>query len=212
MADDVTDVPSSIDLRLAADAATWADEADRKRPWRRELRRRIAELVRDRLGDRPLRILELGPGPGLLAEVVLATCAIERYTLLDFSPPFLAMCRERLGRSVDYVEGDFTQPDWPGLVDGPFDAVLAMQSVHELRHKRRVPALYAQIRSLLGEGGMLVVCDHDPFDDTPRMTSLLATEAEQHAALAAAGFTDVATEARAHGLYVCSGKSAESRW
>jgi len=209
MADDIVDVPSPIDLRLAADATTWADEADRKRPWRRELRQQIAELVRDRLlGDRPLRILELGPGPGLLAEVVLATCSIERYTLLDFSPPFLAMCRERLGRSVDYVEGDFTQPDWPRLVEGPFDAVLAMQSVHELRHKRRVPALYAQIHSLLADGGMLIVCDHDPFDDTPRMTSLLATEAEQHAALAAAGFTGVATEARAHGLHVCAGRRA----
>src|SRR4029079_7285123 len=104
----MTDVPSSIDLRQLHDATTWADEADRKRPWRRELRQQIAELVRAGLPDRSLRILELGPGPGLLAEVVLATCAVERYTLFDFSPPFLEMCRARLpSPSIAYVLGDF---------------------------------------------------------------------------------------------------------
>jgi SAM-dependent methyltransferase len=198
------DVASPIDLRDPHDAQTWADEAERKRPWRGELRRCIAELARD-----ARHILELGAGPGLLAETILVTGRVERYTILDFSPPFLAMCRARLAAhaTVELVLGDFTSPTWPALIAPPFDAVVAMQAVHEVRHKRHLPRLYTQIAGVLRPGGMLVVCDHEPFDDSPRAHALLATEAEQHAALHAAGFAPIATQARVRGMYICSGSA-----
>lgn len=89
------DVPSPIDLRDAADAHEWASEADRKRPWRVTFREEIAQLVHATLQGAG-RVLELGAGPGLLAESVLSRCTLESYTLLDFSAPMLAMSRERL--------------------------------------------------------------------------------------------------------------------
>jgi len=200
----VDDVASPIDLRDPHDAHTWADEAERKRPWRGELRRCIAELVRD-----ARHILELGAGPGLLAETILATGRVERYAILDFSPPFLAMCRARLAAyTVELVLGDFTSPTWPALIaPPPFDAVVAMQAVHEVRHKRHVSQLYTQVARVVRPGGMLVVCDHEPFDDSARNRALLATEAEQHAALHAAGFAQIATQARVRGMYICSGSA-----
>jgi hypothetical protein len=68
-----------------------------------------------------------------------------------------------------------------------------MQAVHEIRHKRHVPALYQQLRSVLDVGGVLLVADHVPWDDSLRWTSLFMTLREQQDAFEAAGFCDVRT-------------------
>jgi SAM-dependent methyltransferase len=201
------DVPPGIDLRDPGVAVTWAAEADAKRPWRGELRRTIAALVRDVVPP-PRHVLELGCGPGLLVEAVLAACPAERYVALDFSPPMLAMARRRAGDdpAVQFVQADFTRPAWTAAVAAPFDAVIAMQAVHEIRHKRHVPRLYGEVLGLLRPGGLLAVCDHAPFDDSARWTALYATVDEQHAALAAAGFTERTTQRAEHGMYVVSAR------
>lgn len=200
------DVPSSIDLRDPEDVKKWLETAETVRPWRPQLRRCMAELLRDRLAS-PLRVLELGPGPGLLAEAILQTCSVASYTLLDFSPPFLERCRERVGSSgvVQVVLGDFRQADWPALVQPPYDGIVSMQAVHELRHKKYAVVLYGQALPLLRPGGLLIVCDHMPKDD-PRSRALHATDTEQHSAFSAAGFDEVTTHLLINGMYVCSGR------
>lgn len=188
------DVPSPIDLQDEHDARTWVAEADARRPWRAEIRDVIAGLVAG-------NVLELGAGPGFLAERVLRDGRVTSYTVFDFSEPMLAMCRERLGDRVRYVHGDFKREGWStGL--GSFDAVVAMQAVHEIRHKRHVPGLYREVRGITG---LLVVCDHEPTDRQPGLHS---TEAEQHAAMRGAGFQDVATPWARHGMYVISAGAA----
>src|SRR5262245_13959677 len=205
--DDDEDVPSPIDLRDPGDAAAWAATAEIKRPWRAEIRAAIAAVVRD-AAPPPRRVLELGPGPGWLAEAVLDACRLDRYTLLDFSAPMLDMCRRRLGGrpAVDYIQADFARADWTAALPAPFDAVLTMQAAHEIRHKRHLARLYAQVRSLLAPGGWLVVCDHEPAGDERRRSRLFATVDEQHAALAAAGFVEPTTHQVLRGLYLCSAR------
>jgi cyclopropane fatty-acyl-phospholipid synthase-like methyltransferase len=200
------DVPTPIDLRDPDVVQAWIDAAEHVRPWRPQLRSCMAELLRDRL-PAGMRVLELGPGPGLLAETILGICSVASYTLLDFSPPFLAMCRERLDASgvAQVILGDFRHADWPRLVQPPYDAVVSMQAVHELRHKRHAAGLYAQALPLLRPGGLLVVCDHMPKDDA-RTIALHATDVEQHSALSAAGFDDVTTHLLINGMYICSGR------
>lgn len=206
------DVPSPIDLRDPRDATAWAETAEAKRPWRRELRQSIAVLLHDQLPP-PLRVLELGPGPGLLAEEILARCVVVRLTLLDFSPTFLEMCRTRLGENpaVRYVLGDFTQPDWPTQLEQPFDAVVSMQAAHEVRHKRHSAALHGRALSLLRPGGLCVVCDHAPREDNSRSVALMSTQAEQHGALELAGFVGIATHVVVNGQYVCWGRRPVER-
>lgn len=203
------DVPSSIDLRDPPDAQTWAAEADSKRPWRSRYRAAIVDLLLG-MAPPPRRVLELGPGPGLLAEAVLGACQVESYLLFDFSSPMLEMCRQRVGGhpAVGFVQGDFTRPDWTDALAPPFDAVIAMQAVHEVRHKRHVPALYRRVRDLLRPGGLLAVCDHAPPDERARSIALFSTEREQHAALAGAGFVEIATHRSLNGMYLCAGLRA----
>ena len=178
---DDDDVPSTIDLRLPADAHVWAREAEGKRPHREQLR----ALFAANLGG-ATRVLELGSGPGFLAEHLLRTCPIASYTLFDFSRPMLELSRERIGAhpAATFVLGDFKQPNWADQLSRPYDAVVAMQSIHEIRHKRHLPALYREVHTLLRPGGRFLVCDHLPMND-----KLYATEVEQHAAMLGAGFT-----------------------
>jgi predicted methyltransferase len=102
----------------------------------------------------------------------------------------LEISRERLadaGADLRFLALDFRDPRWPESV-GEADAVLSMQAVHELRHKRHAPALYRQIASVLRPGGIVLVCDHVP-GPTPdaRRSALFMTVEEQIVAFAAAG-------------------------
>ena len=201
------DVPSPIDLRSEADAQAWADAAEQARPWREQFRRRFAELVSALPPG--ARVLELGSGPGLLAERILEDCAgIASYTLLDFSEPMLSMSRERLERfpAARFVLGDFKSEGWREALHPPYSVVVAMQAVHEIRHKRHVPKLYQQIRTVLGPAGCLLVCDHMPKDDSLRWTSLHMTAQEQLAAMASAGFADVRIDREHEGMYLAVAK------
>ena len=64
-----------------------------------------------KLGLRHLKVLELGSGPGMLAEQILRRClSVRVYTLLDFSEPMLAVSREQLAEfaaRLRLVRADF---------------------------------------------------------------------------------------------------------
>lgn len=201
------DVPYSEDLQSASGARTWADAADAKRPHRLLIRAAIV----DRLRALPpgAHVLELGSGPGLLAENVLEACTqLTIYTLFDFSEPMLDMSRARLRRfsTTRFVLGDFRANDWMRLAGGPYEAVVSMQAVHEVRHKRHVPQLYQHIHSLLTAGGTFIVADRTPEDDSARSRALFMTEGEQLQALATAGFVDVRALMAGDALVLCEGR------
>jgi len=189
---DGDDVPSPVDLRDRETAHTWLADSEVRRPFRPAVRARIAEEVKAH-GAR--RVLELGSGPGLLAEAIVAATGAE-LTLVDFSMPMLEMARER-APSARCELRDLRDPRW--IEDlGAFDAAATMQAVHELRHKRRAPLLYEQVHSLLLPGALFVVCDHEPSDARP----LYMTATEQHAVLAGAGFGEIKTVMTVATLYV----------
>ncbi|HET9930514.1 MAG TPA: class I SAM-dependent methyltransferase [Polyangiaceae bacterium] len=192
---DEEDVPYGEDFHDEAVAAAWADAAAKKRPFRAQIFERFAQAINDSAGGEP-RVLELGAGPGFLAERVLDECPrVARYTLLDFSQAMLEQSRARLARHLpkaEFVRADFKSDGWFTRTTPPFDFVLSQQAVHELRHKRHAPRLYAQVRELLLPGGRLLVCDHLPEGaHTPRHRVLYMSVAEHVAALEQCGFSDV---------------------
>ena len=203
------DIPYGNEWGNPADVALWAEAADQIRPWRSQIRDFIADqLTRMRPGA---RVLELGSGPGFLAERVLERCPqLGSYMLLDFSEPMLALSRERLARfrAASFVSASFKSAEWIESAASPFDCVVSMQAVHELRHKRHAQRLYAQVHQVLVADGRVLICDHLPFDDTPKSIALYMTEAEQTSALAAAGFSKVRSVLSLNGLVVYSGERA----
>jgi SAM-dependent methyltransferase len=196
MTDPEADVPYGEDFHDPAVAAAWAEGVMRKRPWRTSIFRHFVAIVRSRAISRA-RVLELGSGPGFLAEQLLSQCPnIGRYTLLDFSEPMLEQSRSRLASYEDrteFLRADFKTADWPRLVTGPVDFVVSLQAVHELRHKRHAQRLYAQIDPLLAPGGEVLICDHLPAGaHTPRHRVLYMEPDEKLETLTAAGLVDAA--------------------
>jgi len=183
------DVPSPIDLRRMSDARPWAETALARRPVRPEFFDAFAHEI-DRDGA---RILELGSGPGFLAEHLLRAWPGLDYTALDFSPAMHQLAAERLGERaarVRFVQRSFREAAWvDGL--GPFDVVVTHQAVHELRHKDHATTLHAQVRPLLAAGGRYLVCDHHLGGEGLSNDQLYMTVDQQRDALLRAGFTDV---------------------
>jgi cyclopropane fatty-acyl-phospholipid synthase-like methyltransferase len=203
------DVPYGNDWDSATEAAAYGEAADRARPWRSKIRDHIADRIATLAPG--ARVLELGSGPGLLAHRVLQRCPhLETYTLMDFSAPMLALSRERLAAfpAASFVLASFKSEDWTRRIAGRFDCVVSMQAVHELRHKRHAPRLYTQVHQVLAVPGLVLVCDHTPFDDSPRSVALYMTEQEQQQALSDARFADVHVELAMNGLMLYAGERA----
>jgi cyclopropane fatty-acyl-phospholipid synthase-like methyltransferase len=203
------DVPYGNDWDSAAEAAAYGESADKKRPWRSKIRDHIAARVAT-LAPRA-RVLELGSGPGLLAHRVLQQCPnLETYILMDFSEPMLALSRKRLAAfpAASFVCQSFKSENWARQVGRGFDCVVSMQAVHELRHKRHARRLYEQVYEVLAAPGLFLVCDHTPFDDSPKSIALYMTEQEQQQVLAEARFASISVELSMSGLVLYVGERA----
>jgi len=203
------DVPSPIDLRAMVDAREWADAVSAKRPWREDFFRVFVNELRPLAGPQA-SVLELGSGPGFLAKRVLGELTFGRYTALDFSEAMHTLARERLSdlsNKVEFVLRDFISPQWnEGLPI--YNAVITLQAVHELRHKRRAPALYDAVRGLLPKDGMLLVCDHFAGDGGMSNTALFMNKEEHENALRASGFGNVSCLLNQGGMVVYRAQQA----
>ena len=157
----VKDVPSDHDFFDPAYVRQWTDNAMRNRPERRELFRAFSAET-ERIRKSTLSVLELGCGPGLLAEELLRIPRIVRYTLVDFSPPMLDLSRERLEKFRDrtvFRQVDFKKRKWTAKMEPGFDLIVSLQAVHELRHASRIPKLYTELYDLLVPGGTILIGD-----------------------------------------------------
>jgi SAM-dependent methyltransferase len=192
------DVPSPIDLRRPDEAKVWAETANVKRPWRTDF---FDAIVASLSGRGCRTVLELGSGPGFLAATIVREMPEVAYTLLDWSPAMHDLARARLGMTpgVRFVTTDFTRADW--IADlGTFDAIVTVQAVHELRHKRHAVGLHRAVRTVLEPDGIYLVCDHVVGSEGMANASLYMTLREHCEALHAAGFGEVKTILEKKGL------------
>ena len=147
------DVPSPIDFHLMQDARDWESKA-MDRPFRLEMFQKFADCVS---GITATDLLELGSGPGFLANYLCSRFPNITLTLLDFSEAMHELASSRLASYTDrvvFVTRDFKESIWTdGL--GYYDCIVTNQAVHELRHKRHASTFHAQVKKLLNDGGDL---------------------------------------------------------
>jgi 16S rRNA G1207 methylase RsmC len=146
-----------------------------------------------RLGRPDTRVLDLGAGPGFLAEFLLTQHAQLKVSLLDFSAPMHELAQIRLKNhapQVRYLLRSFKDPGWIDGI-GPFYAVVTNQAVHELRHKRYAESLHCQVKAVLASEGIYLVCDHFYGDGGLGNEQLYMSISEQRDALSNAGFRSV---------------------
>jgi hypothetical protein len=100
---------------------------------------------------------------------------------------------------VQLLEVDFKKPNWNTQLS-KCDAVVSVQAVHELRHKRHAASLYGAVRQLLRSRGIFLMCDHFVGEGGMKDTALYMTPEEHELALHVGGFTQVKMILRKGGL------------
>lgn len=184
------DVPSPVNLQDMQDAKAWEQTA-MQRPFRKEFFSAICTEI-GALHKPGLHILELGSGPGFLAEHILFQFQGLHYTLLDFSAAMHELASHRLsnlaGNTVQYLERNFKEDGWTESIE-PVQVIVTNQAIHELRHKRYAPEFFAHVRDLLVPGGVLLFCDHYVGEDGMSNDQLYMSRMEQHQTLESSGYS-----------------------
>lgn len=103
---------------------------------------------------RPLRVLDIGAGTGLLSGLIAAACPRAELTLVDIAADMLQKAAERLRAEAGRVR--ILQADMTELAAlGPFDLVVSSLAIHHLDDPQK-RALFGQIYAMLVDGGRFV--------------------------------------------------------
>ena len=104
-------------------------------------------------------LVELGLGPGYLAEHLLQRLPGIVYTGVDFSEPMLAIAQDRLAayrERLRPLRADLLDPRWTGLLQYPVHAIVTTWSLHDLGGERQTAAVYAACAAALPPGGLFL--------------------------------------------------------
>ena len=157
------------------------------------------------------RVMDLGCGPGTLAEKMLATFPAMHVICSDGSDEMLKLARQRLasyGDRVSYAQADFGAENWITNLPRQLDAVVSARAIHNLRKLKLIGPVYGQIHELLRPGGVFMNIERVNFA-TPalrrhfrelqiktrghaaKMDGAAPSLAQQFSLLKRAGFRDV---------------------
>jgi SAM-dependent methyltransferase len=163
-------------------SAHWRSTLEKLLPW---------ALAGVSIGD---HLLELGPGPGLVTPMLAARTP--RLTAIDNDPVAVAALRHTEGR-VGIVRGDAARLPFAA---GTFSAVAAFTMLHHIPTAGLQEQLFREVFRTLRPGGVFVAVDA-PFSLALRLFHLgdTFTPLSRNTVgprLSAAGFTDIAIDAR----------------
>ncbi len=124
------------------------------------MRHLLAHLSLLARGD--FHIVELAPGPGFLAHMLLSGFPAATYEGADFSDPMRRRATDRLSEYSDRARlhhADLRSPDWPAVISRPADVVLSMQALHDVGGEDAHDRVYGAARRVLTPGGLALNAD-----------------------------------------------------
>jgi len=101
-------------------------------------------------------VVELGVGPGYLADHLLRQMPEIQYCGVDFSGPMLEIAGERLrlhSARVAYIQGDLIKDNWWTDIATSINAIVSTWSLHDLGSQENVEVVYKSCAQLLQDGG-----------------------------------------------------------
>jgi tRNA (cmo5U34)-methyltransferase len=115
----------------------------------------ISLMTSDRA--RPLRILDLGCGPGVMASRLAAEFPNARLTLFDVTDEMIERCKSRFSTNphVSFKVGDFLKDDF----GSGYDLILASLSLHHATLDDERPLLAERLLRSLVPGGQLITAE-----------------------------------------------------
>lgn len=138
----------------------WEAQQNGYMPDREERFGVIAAAVRAAFGDAP-RILDLGCGPGSLANRLVEALPGAEVVAVDVDPVLLEIGRRTCGdRRIRYVDADLGDPRLPATIgESGFDAAVSTTALHWLRAEP-LERLYVSVAELLQPSGILLNGDY----------------------------------------------------
>lgn len=116
-------------------------------------------------------IVELGMGPGYLADYLLERLPEVSYCGIDFSSPMLDIAGERLKKyspRVVYTQADLVEDAWEQSVSGPVHAIVSTWALHDLGSPENINTVYERSYRALENNGILVNGDFIKPDAAPQ--------------------------------------------
>lgn len=136
-------------------------------------RLQLFDTIIRQIRDTPLpasHIVELGLGPGYLAERLLQHIPQITYEGLDFSTPMLELAAARLAahRSrLRFTQADLMGEDWGAKISRPVGAIISTWALHDLGSEAHTGQVYQTCHRLLAKGGILLNGDFVKPEGTP---------------------------------------------
>ena len=129
------------------------------------------------------RILELGIGPGYLAEFLLAKMPHIQYIGLDFSQPMLKLAQDRLApypTRLQLIQADLIRDEWWRDLPQPINGIVTTWALHDLGSPQYTAQVYQACHAILPPGGLLLDGDFIKPEQAPQQYEPGRFEIAQH--------------------------------
>ena len=120
----------------------------------------------------PRRVLDLGGGPGVLADRMAIRWPHAGVALVDLDPVLLALAHAGVHDTVQVREGDLCTPAWAAHAGSGFDLVTVVMTMHYLQPEQ-ARCVYRDAHRVMAPGGLLIVADLMPDECVPTVMDAL---------------------------------------
>jgi len=104
-------------------------------------------------------MVELGIGPGYLADHLLKAMPDIQYYGIDFSAPMLDIARQRLrthSARIVYIQAGLVKDHWWTGITAPVNAIVSTWALHDLGSQENIEVVYKSCAQVLQDNGMLL--------------------------------------------------------